>query len=428
MTHRLVIIGGGFGGLRVARALAGVPLDVLLIDRHNYHLFQPLLYQVATGGLSPANISAPLRDILSHQKNARVLMAEVTHIDPAQHQITADGLTLPYDTLVVATGSINNYFGHDPWERFAPGLKTVEDATRIRARIITAFERAEKEAVAGLHSAPLNFVIIGGGPTGVELAGAVAELARDTLRHEFRSIVPDKAQIILLEGGDRLISSYPLSLSSRAQSQLEALGVTVRTGCRVEKVESDSVSFRSETGVGTIPARAILWSAGMSASPLGAQLASCTGVALDHAGRVIVDGELCVPGHPELFVIGDLAHVKNDKGELLPAIAPVAIQQGEYVARLIRVRQEGQSLPPFHFRDRGQLATIGRSAAVASLPHMRLSGWTAWIVWLFVHLMQLVGYENRVLVFVQWMFNYITRNRSARLITEYSSHETLPPR
>jgi NADH dehydrogenase len=345
-------------------------------------------------------------------------MAEVNRVDIEARTVAAGELVLPYDTLIVATGSVTNYFGHSDWAARAPGLKSIEDATAIRACIISAFETAEREGPRGMPPGRLTFVIIGGGPTGVELAGALAELARDTLRHEFRSIAPEQAQIVLLEATDRLLLSYPPSLSARARTQLEALGVTVRTGCLVEDVESHSVRVRSDRGVETIPTHTILWSAGMLGTPLGAQLSTATGVALDRAGRVIVDGQLCVPGHPEVFVIGDLAHVKNERGDLLPAIAPVAIQQGHYASRLIRARLAGRTLPPFRFRDRGQLATIGRKAAVAHFPHLRLWGWPAWVIWLFVHLMQLVRHENRVLVFVQWMFNYITRNRSARLITD----------
>lgn len=428
MPHRVVIIGGGFGGLRAAQALDSADLNVLLVDRRNYHLFQPLLYQVATGGLSPANISAPLRTILARQSNARVLMAEIQAIDTQSKTVSAGDVALPYDSLIVATGTGPNYLGHSNWAASAPGLKSIEDATAIRSRIITAFEAAEREGTAAMKPGRLTFVIIGGGPTGVELAGAVAELARDTLRHEFRRIAPESARIILLEGADRLLLSYPPELSVRARAQLERLGVTVRTGCMVEEVEPRAVRVRSAQGRESIPACTILWSAGTVGTPLGARLSESTGAALDRHGRVMVNGELCLPDHPEVFVIGDLAHVKNEHGELLPATAPVAIQQGQYAARLIRARLAGRTLPPFRFRDEGQLATIGRKAAVADLPWLRLWGWPAWLIWLFVHLMQLVSFENRVLVFVQWMFNYITRNRSARLITDAASHDAPPLR
>ena len=428
MPHRVVIIGGGFGGLRAAQALDSADLDVLLVDRRNFHLFQPLLYQVATGGLSPANISAPLRDILSGQKNARVLLAEIQSIDPQSRTVSAGELVLPYDSLIVATGTGPNYLGHSNWAASAPGLKSIEDATAIRSRIISAFEAAEREGTGAMKPGQLTFVIIGGGPTGVELAGAVAELARDTLRHEFRRIAPESARIILLEGADRLLLTYPPELSSRARTQLEKLGVTVRTGCMVEDVEPHAVRVRSAAGSEVIPSCTILWSAGTVGTPLGAHLSKSTGASLDRNGRVLVNGELCIPGHPEVFVIGDLAHAKNESGELLPATAPVAIQQGQYAARLIRSRLAGRTLLPFRFHDRGQLATIGRKAAVAHLPHLRLWGWPAWLIWLFVHLMQLVSFENRVLVFVQWMFNYITRNRSARLITDASPQDPLPHR
>jgi NADH dehydrogenase len=423
-SHRVVIIGGGFGGLRAAQGLDGAPVEITLIDRHNYHLFQPLLYQVATGGLSPANIAAPLRDVLKRQHNARVLMANVRGIDVGSRLVDTDDEPIPYDSLIVATGSENNYFGHETWARLAPGLKSIEDATIIRARIISALEAAEKEHQAPRQAALLTFVVIGGGPTGVELAGALAELARDTLRNEFRSISAQQARVILVEAADRILLAYPPELSAKARRQLEALGVQVRTGCTVEDIRSGDLLVQTSTGEEHIAAHTILWSAGMRATPLGALLCAQTGTSMDRAGRVQVDDRLNVPGHPEVFVIGDLAHVKNEKGALLPATAPVALQQGQYAARLIRARLSGENLPPFRFRNRGQLATIGRSAAVAELPHFQLSGWPAWVIWLFVHLMQLVRHENRVLVFIQWMFNYFTRNRSARLITDYSSRAT----
>lgn len=424
MSRRVVIVGGGFGGLRAAQGLSGAAVDVTLIDRHNYHLFQPLLYQVATGGLSPANIAAPLRNVLKRQRNARVLLANVRGIDVKSRRVDADGEWIPYDHLIVATGSVSNYFGHEKWAAMAPGLKTVEDATSIRARIISAFEAAERKG--GHEAALLTFVIIGGGPTGVELAGAVAELARDTLRHEFRSIAPERAHVLLLEAADRILLSYSPELSTKARSQLESLGVRVRTGCSVEDIQADRVLVRTAAGRETLAAHVVLWSAGMRGTPLGAWLHEQTGVALDGAGRVQVDERLALPGHPEVSVVGDMAHVTDKKGSPLPATAPVALQEGGYVAKLIRERLKGQVVSPFRFRDRGQLATIGRSAAVAQFPHFSLTGWPAWVLWLFVHLMQLVRHENRVLVFIQWLFNYVTRNRSARLITGFPDAEPPP--
>jgi NADH dehydrogenase len=424
---RVVIVGGGFGGLRAAQRLKRTPVSVTLIDRHNYHLFQPLLYQVATGGLSPANIASPLRDVLKRQQNARVLWATVRGIDVQARTVDADGLKIDFDCLLVATGNTHNYFGHADWAAFAPGLKTLEDATRIRARIISAFEAAEREADPARLKALLTFVVIGGGPTGVELAGAVAELARDSLRHEFRAIAPESATVILVEAADRILMAYPQELSQRAQAQLEALGVTVRTGCSVQDIRRDELLVHSTVGTESISACTMVWSAGMRATGLGALLHQETGVELDRSGRVMVSDQLEVPGHLGLFVIGDLAHVRGADGAPLPATAPVALQEGEYVARLIEARLSARNLPAFRFRDRGQLATIGRSSAVAIFPHFRLWGWPAWVIWLFVHLMQLVRHENRVLVFVQWMFNYITRNRGARLITDYSDSSAEQP-
>jgi NADH dehydrogenase len=338
--------------------------------------------------------------------------------------VEADGTTLPYDHLVVATGTENNYFGHQEWAARAPGLKSIEDATEIRSRVISAFEAAEGSPDTGDALGLLTFVVIGGGPTGVELAGAVAELARDTLRHEFRRIAPERARVMLLEAADRILLSYPPKLSEKAASQLARLGVQVRTGCKVEDIPEGGVRVRMRMGEETIAARTVLWSAGMRATPLGELLREQTGVELDRLGRVTVDKQLSLPAHPEVFVIGDLALYHDSAGDPLPATAPVALQQGRYVARLIRARLLGKRLPPFHFRDRGQLATVGRSAAVAVFPHLRLWGFPAWIIWLFVHLMQLIRYENRLLVFIQWLFNYVTRNRSARLITDYTSRDS----
>lgn len=415
--HRVVIIGGGFGGLNAARALRRAPVQVTLLDRRNYHLFQPLLYQVATGGLSPANIAAPLRGILSRQRNVTVLLAEAVDIDVAGRRVLLSDGEVPYDTLVVATGAGHHYFGHEEWASLAPGLKTIEDATEIRRRILLAFEAAEREPDREPRRAWLTFVIVGGGPTGVELAGALGEIATDTLRHDFRSINPADADILLLEATDRVLPTYPPSLSEKAAKSLARLGVTVRTGTMVAGVSPDAVTIRLGDREESILTRTVLWAAGVQGSPLGRKLGAATGTEIDGAGCLVVGPDLTLSGHPELFVIGDLAHCKDERGQPLPAVAPVAIQQGRYVGRLIQRRLQGKAMPPFRYKDRGTMATIGRAAAVADLGRVRLSGYIGWLAWLFVHLMNLVGYENRLLVLFQWAWNYVTRNRAARLIT-----------
>lgn len=415
--HRVVILGGGFGGLSATLGLARAPVKVTLLDRRNYHLFQPLLYQVATGSLSPANIASPLRQVLRHQKNASVLLAEVAGLDAAKRRVILSDGTVEYDTLVVATGSSHQYFGHQNWERFAPGLKTVEDATDMRRRILLAFEAAEREHDPAKRQAWLTFVIVGAGPTGAELAGALGEIANDTLRHDFRDIDPRSARIILVEGADRVLPTYPPHLSAAAEKMLVRLGVTVRTGAFVDEIHEQSVSIRQGARVEEIPARTTLWAAGVLASPLGRMLADTAGAELDKAGRVMVQPDLTVPGHPEIFVIGDLANFSHQTGKPLPGVAQPAIQQGKYVARLIAARLRDKVLAPFHYRDKGNLATIGRGAAVADLNWIRLSGWPAWMIWLFVHLLYIVQFENRLLVMMQWGWLYLSYDRSARLIT-----------
>jgi NADH dehydrogenase len=415
--HQVVIVGGGFGGLYTALKLRKAPVDVTLIDRRNFHLFQPLLYQVATGGLSPANIASPLRAVLRRQKNTRVLLGEATEIDVAGRRLILSDGAVPYDTLVLAAGTRDAYFGHDDWERLAPGLKTVEDATEIRRRILLAFEMAEREPDPARVRELLTFVIVGGGPTGVELAGAIGEIAHHTLRDNFRTIDPKGTQIILLEGADRLLLTYPPSLSAKAARSLERLGVTVRTGALVTDLAPDAVTVKTREGVERLAARTVLWAAGVQASPLGRALAKAAGAETDRAGRVVVANDCSVPGHPEILVIGDLAHFNDAAGKPLPGVAQVAIQQGRYVAKLIEARLRGQSLPPFAYKDLGSLATIGRNAAVADLGWVRYGGYLAWLTWLFVHLINLVAFENRLLVMLQWGWNYFTRNRAARLIT-----------
>jgi NADH:ubiquinone reductase (H+-translocating) len=415
--HRVVIVGGGFGGLSTALRLKRAPVDVTLVDRCNYHLFQPLLYQVATGALSPANISSPLRNILKGHTNTRVLLAEAVGIDVAKRRVILSDGTEEYDTLVVATGSSHQYFGHEAWEHYAPGLKTIEDATDMRRRILLAFETAERETDPEKVRALMTFVIVGAGPTGVELAGALAEIAHDTLRRDFRSIDPSSARIILVEGGERVLPAYPPTLSAAARKMVERLGVTVRTGAMVTDVDKDSVTVHEGGSSEVIPTRTILWAAGVLGSPLGRVLARETGVAIDKAGRVNVEPDCSLPGHPEIFVIGDLANFTHQTGKPLPGVAQPAIQEGGYVARAIMRRLRGEKSEPFHYFDMGNLAVIGRGAAVADLNGLRLSGFPAWLIWIFVHLMNIVEFQNRLLVFVQWAWFYISYDRSARLIT-----------
>jgi NADH dehydrogenase len=415
--HRVVIIGGGFGGLNAARTLRRAPVSVTLLDRRNFHLFQPLLYQVATGGLSPANIAAPLRGILSRQRNATVLLAEAVDIDVAGRTVVLSDGEVAYDTLVVATGASHHYFGHDEWVPLAPGLKTIEDAIEIRRRLLVAFEAAEREPDRDVRRAWLTFVVVGGGPTGVELAGALGEIANDTLKHDFRAINPAEAEILLLEAADRVLPTYPADLSAKAERALGRLGVTVRTDSVVTDIEAQAVAIRRGEQEEAIATRTVLWAAGVQASPLGRRLADATGAETDRAGRLIVGRDLTVPGHPEIFVIGDLALCRDEQGWPLPAVAPVAIQQGRFVGRVIQSRLRDKAVQPFRYRHSGNMATIGRAAAVADLGRIHLSGLLGWLAWLFVHLMNLVGYQNRLLVLLQWAWNYVTRNRAARLIT-----------
>jgi NADH dehydrogenase len=429
-TQRVVIVGGGFGGLYCAIALRRAPVQLTLIDRRNFHLFQPLLYQVATGALSPADIASPLRKILKKQENARVLLAEARGFDVERRRVLLDeevdgSRSIEYDTLVVAAGSHPHYFGNDRWPQFAPGLKTVEDATRMRRSILEAFERAERETSPEARRAWLTFVIIGGGPTGVELAGALAELARDTLRRDFRAIDPTHASIQLVEGESRLLHTFPPRISDWTRRTLERLGVHVRTGTRVVDMDAQSVTFRHEGGTERVPARTILWAAGVAASPLGAELARAAGAEIDKSGRVVVGQDFSVAGHPEVFVVGDLARYVAADGKPLPGVAPVAMQEGRHVAHVIEARIAGVSPKPFRYRDRGDLATVGRAAAVGRIWGRSFAGLLAWLLWLFVHLLYLVGFENRALVLFQWAYNYFTRNRSARLITQVPESETL---
>ncbi|HOD52774.1 MAG TPA: NAD(P)/FAD-dependent oxidoreductase [Candidatus Hydrogenedentes bacterium] len=413
----VVIVGGGFGGVHAAQHLKHADVHITLVDKRNFHLFQPLLYQVATGGLSPANVAVPLRSIFKRQRNVQVLLGDAVDIDLENRRlILADG-SLPYDVLILAAGATHHYFGHDNWPGLAPGLKTIEDATTIRRRILLAFEAAERTQDPNALRALLTFIIVGAGPTGVELAGALCEIAKHTLRNEFRKIDPSQARVILLELGPRVLPSFPEKLSEKAAAILDRLGVSVRTGAKLKDIDSASITVEVSGREENIPTLTVLWAAGVRASPLGGMLAARAGSRIDAAGRVEVAPDLTVPGHPDVFIIGDLAACKSAKGTSLPAIAPVAIQQGKYVAELIQGRLAGRPSKPFRYRDPGMMATIGRSAAVAHLGRIQLSGLLAWLAWLFVHLANLIQFENRILVLTQWAWSYFTWNRSARLIT-----------
>ena len=407
-TKRVVIVGAGFGGLLAAKTLAHYPVQLTILDRTNHHTFQPLLYQVATAGLSPGEIAAPIRWIFRGRKNVEVLLEEVQEFDLARRVVKLPDVEIPYDYLIVAAGSSHAYFGHDEWEPLAPGLKTIEDALEIRRRVLLAFELAERQAVEGKPST-LNFVVVGGGPTGVELAGTLAEITHHVLSHEFLHIDPRRAKILLLEGGPRVLPAYADDLSRSAERQLQKLGVEVRTSTMVTGVEPGAVML----GETRLPATVILWAAGVAASPLGKKL----GAPVDRAGRVLVNPDLSIPGHPEVFVIGDLAALKDEKGKWLPGLAPVAMQEGRETAHNIVHELNGQPRRNFHYFDKGTLATIGRAAAVAQFGRVHISGFIAWISWLFVHILFLIGFRNRLLVMIQWAFSYFTYQRSARLIT-----------
>ena len=404
-----MIIGGGFGGLDAARALAGAPVRVTLLDRHNYHLFQPLLYQVATASLSPGDIASPIRWVLRHQQNVQVLLADARAIDPSARRVTLDpGPEISYDYLILATGAAHSYFGHPEWAARAPGLKTLDDALEIRRRVLLAFEAAERERDPQAQRRLLTFVIVGGGPTGVELAGALAEIARQSLRQDFRSIRPESARIILLEGGPHVLATFPATLQRAARASLARLGVEVRTGSVVTNVDEQGVQFGGEH----ISAQTVLWAAGVAASPLARSL----GVPLDRAGRVLAEPTLRVPGHAEIFVVGDVCALHQD-GRPLPGVAQVAKQEGSHAARNVARAIRGEPVLPFRYRDFGNMATIGRGSAVADFGRITASGFFAWLIWIFIHIFWLIGFRSRFVVLGEWAWAYVTFQRRVRLIT-----------
>jgi NADH:ubiquinone reductase (H+-translocating) len=414
--HKVIIIGGGFGGLTAAQSLAGADVDVTLIDRRNFHLFQPLLYQVATGALSPANIASPLRSVLRRQRNCQIVLGDVTGFDIPGKAVVVGAERYPFDSLIVAAGAGNNYFGKSDWQRLAPGLKTVEDATEIRRRILTAFERAERLS-GGDRMRCMCFVIVGGGATGVEMAGAISELSRHTLRKDFHHYDPATTRIVLVEGHDRVLPPYAEKSSRKAEKALRRMGVEVWTSSKVRDIQPDHVMVERDGTVNRIETETVIWAAGVKASPLGKMIADATGATIDKGGRVVVQPDLTVSGNPSIFVIGDMAAATSN-GKPVPGVAQGALQEGKFAARAIRSRVAGKTdFGSFTFWDKGNMATIGRNAAVAEIGFLKFNGFLAWLAWLFVHIAYLINFSNRVMVMFQWFWNYITRNRSARLIT-----------
>jgi NADH dehydrogenase len=427
----VVVVGGGFGGLQAVLKLRRAPVDVTLVDRRNFHLFQPLTYQVATGALSPGEIAYPLRAIFKRDRNVRVLMAEVADFDLDARELELRPVagvpapaTIPYDTLVVAGGSHYSYFGHDDWREHAAEVKSLESALTVRNRLLSAFEAAESEPDPQEREAWLTFVVVGAGPTGVEMAGQIAELARDTLLHDFRTIDPRKARIILVEAADRVLTTFPASLSAKAERSLQRLGVTVLVRRTVVGIDRESVTIDDGSGnPERIHSRTVVWAAGVTASGLATRLADLAGAERDRAGRVTAEPDLTLPGHPEVFALGDMVRVRDGNGAsvVLPGVAPVAMQQGRYAAKVVRARLRSRPVAPFRYRDKGNLATIGRAAAVADIKGLKLSGFIAWVTWLLVHLWYLVGFQNRIVVLIRWSFSFTTHGRGARLITETST-------
>jgi len=429
-SHRVLILGGGFGGLLAAQRLKRAPVEVTLLDRRNFHLFQPLMYQVATGSLSPGEIAAPLRSVLSKQKNIQVLLGEAVDIDPGSNRIMlAEGNWVEYDSLIVATGSETSYYGNDSWREVAPSLKSVEEATAIRHKILLAFECAERSTDPDLVRAWLTFVIVGAGATGLELAGALAEIARETLKHDFRRINPKEARILLVEGGPRILPAFPEDLSAKAEKLVSRLGVEVLKGVKVTEITADGVTLERESGRETLHARTVLWAGGVTVNEFGRKLAQRVRAQTDRSGRIAVSTHLTVPNYPNIFVVGDLAMAVGENGKPLPGVAQVAMQGGAHAAKVIRARVARKpEPPPFRYFDKGDMAVIGRAAAVANVFGLHISGLPAWLIWLFVHLMYIVEFQSRVLVFVQWGFEYLTFSRGARLITgEEAAHPRLRP-
>ena len=427
--HRVLILGGGFGGLVAAQTLKRAGVEITLLDRRNFHLFQPLLYQVATGSLSPAEIAAPLRAVLRRQKNVEVLLGEAVDIDPSGKKvILADGGIFPYDTLIIATGSQTSYYGKDEWRENAPSLKTIEEATAMRHKLLYAFERAERAESEEDARAWLNFVIVGAGATGLELAGALAEIAHETLKHDFRRIRPQEARIILMEGGPRVLSAYPEDLSAKAEKLVRNLKVEVMLGAFATNIDAKGVSYKHGEVIGHIPARTVLWAGGVTATPFARKVAERLNAETDRVGRFKVNPDLTLPNHPEIFVVGDLALSFDANGNQLPGVAQVAIQGGRHVGNAIKARLAGQPVPPFKYFDKGDMAVIGRAAAVANVFGFHVSGFLAWFIWVFIHLIYIVEFQSRILVMIDWGFLYLSFSRRARLITGDLSPDPPPPK